>query len=214
MKPERREQAIALRKEGKSYKEIMELVPVSKSSLSLWLRDVKLTKKQKNKLTSIRGAGGGEAKRKAWEVKRQETMDGYDPPLDDPNFMLGLGLYWGEGSKYSRTETVFTNSDPKMLRAFVVWVAEFFGEDFDRFSAEVHHYDTERDDEIKCYWSKLLGVPLTHFIKSQVHVSKSSGRKKGNILPFGTAKVYVRGCGSWKVRAKIQKALDLLGPVD
>src|SRR5437016_6249903 len=39
-KDDLREKAIALRREGYSYREIREQVPVSKSSLSLWLRDV------------------------------------------------------------------------------------------------------------------------------------------------------------------------------
>lgn len=38
-----REQAVALRIEGKSYREINEVIGVSKSSLSLWLREVPLT---------------------------------------------------------------------------------------------------------------------------------------------------------------------------
>lgn len=210
MKPKLKEQAIALRKEGKSYKEIMELVPVSKSSLSLWLRDVKLTKKQQSRLSSIRGASGGEAKKKIWEEKRQKVMDEYDPPLNDPDFVLGLGLYWGEGTKWSRTETVFTNSDVIMMKAFTIWVNKFFAEDFDRFSVDVHHYDVERDGDIKAYWSEMLGIDLSNFIKSQVKVSQSSQKKKGNILPYGTAKVYVRGKGGWKVRVKIQKALECI----
>src|SRR3989338_2589398 len=47
-----REEAIRLRKSGNSYKTIRTLLQVSKSSLSLWLRDVQLTKKQINKINS------------------------------------------------------------------------------------------------------------------------------------------------------------------
>ena len=39
--------AIALRKKGYSYKEIMAEVPVAKSSISLWLKDTPLTKSEK-----------------------------------------------------------------------------------------------------------------------------------------------------------------------
>jgi len=45
-KDDLREQARALRREGKSYREIREVVPVSKSSLSLWLADIVLTHEQ------------------------------------------------------------------------------------------------------------------------------------------------------------------------
>ena len=45
-----KEHAISLRKDGKSYKEIREIVPVSKSTLSLWLRDIQLTQPQLDRL--------------------------------------------------------------------------------------------------------------------------------------------------------------------
>src|SRR5256885_823388 len=46
-KDDLRERAVALRREGKSYREIREQIPVSKSTLSLWLSDVILTEEQK-----------------------------------------------------------------------------------------------------------------------------------------------------------------------
>src|SRR6478672_126704 len=45
-KDDLREVAVAMRKEGRSYREIREEVGVAKSTLSLWLRDVPLTEEQ------------------------------------------------------------------------------------------------------------------------------------------------------------------------
>jgi hypothetical protein len=42
-----KEKAIKLRKSGATYSEVLREVPVSKSTLSLWLRDVGLSKTQK-----------------------------------------------------------------------------------------------------------------------------------------------------------------------
>ena len=50
MKKALKERAIELRKQGLSYNEILLQIDVAKSSLSLWLRDIKLTKEQKNRL--------------------------------------------------------------------------------------------------------------------------------------------------------------------
>ena len=61
-KIEEKNKAIELRKQGLSYKEILEQISVAKSSLSLWLRNVGLSKKQKQRLTkkkiasALRGA--------------------------------------------------------------------------------------------------------------------------------------------------------------
>ncbi len=46
-KKEERKKAIQLRKKGLSYSKILKQVPVAKSTLSLWLRSVGLTKRQK-----------------------------------------------------------------------------------------------------------------------------------------------------------------------
>lgn len=46
MKIVEKNKAIELRKQGKTYTEIQKRIPVSKSSLSYWLRDIKLTNKQ------------------------------------------------------------------------------------------------------------------------------------------------------------------------
>ena len=44
-KKKEKAKAIRLRRKGKSYNEILEKVPVAKSTLSRWLRDVSLAKR-------------------------------------------------------------------------------------------------------------------------------------------------------------------------
>lgn len=46
-----KEKAINLRKRGFSYSEILEQIPVAKSTLSSWLHSIGLSKKQKQRLT-------------------------------------------------------------------------------------------------------------------------------------------------------------------
>ena len=56
-KDDLRETAVAMRREGRSYREIREVVGVSKSTLSLWLRDIPLTEEQKLALALVAAAG-------------------------------------------------------------------------------------------------------------------------------------------------------------
>lgn len=46
-----KEKAVSLRKQGKTYAEILKEIPVAKSTLSEWFRDVKLSKPQVQRLT-------------------------------------------------------------------------------------------------------------------------------------------------------------------
>lgn len=47
-----------LRKKGYSYKEMLNKINVSKSTLSLWCRNIKLTKKQYERLYKKKREGG------------------------------------------------------------------------------------------------------------------------------------------------------------
>ena len=53
-KPEEKWKAVELRRKGLSYREILQHVPVAKSTLSLWLRTVGLSRPQTQRLTEKR----------------------------------------------------------------------------------------------------------------------------------------------------------------
>lgn len=63
--------AILLRKKGFSYSEILQQVPVAKSTLSLWLRSVHLAKKQKQQLTQKKLL----AIQKGWEARKKQRIE-------------------------------------------------------------------------------------------------------------------------------------------
>jgi len=57
-KDKERKKAVLLRQQGHSYNEILEQVPVSKSSLSIWLRGIHLDSEAQVKLAQKRRKGG------------------------------------------------------------------------------------------------------------------------------------------------------------
>jgi len=212
MKVSERAKARELRQKGFSYNEILSQVPVSKGTLSIWLKDVELTEDQKNNLSNrSRSQGfGNNGNQIAWEKKKEKLKFDYQPPLHDPLYTFGLALYWGEGTKY-RSSVVLTNADPKLLCCFIKWIRLFFCDDFERFSVGIHHHRPKEDEEIKKYWSEQLNLSLDCFIKSSCSISKSSNLKR--ILPFGTSQVTVRGKEVWKIRQKIDKSLDIISGI-
>jgi transposase len=54
MRDEYKAKAILLRKQGKTYREILIEIPIAKSTLSDWLRSVELSKPQKQRYTQLR----------------------------------------------------------------------------------------------------------------------------------------------------------------
>ena len=77
-KTKEKQKAIELRRKGLSYSEILKQIPVAKSSLSLWLKSVKLAVSQKQRLTDKKRASAlrGALKRKNERVAlTQEIKD-------------------------------------------------------------------------------------------------------------------------------------------
>lgn len=205
-----KELAIKLRREGKSYREIRAIIPVSKSTLSDWVGNIELTEEQKDLLKQrsvTQGVLGGKAHQEIWDKRREKIKSEYVVP-NDVGFALGLGIYWGEGHKHSLSAVGLTNCDPKVLKIFKRWIETYFVGDFDRFSVSVHHYYPERDLEIKKYWASELELSPKCFIKSQFEKSCRSFGKKGNTLTWGTVQVRVCGKGVWRIRQKIEKAFS------
>jgi len=132
-KRKEKEKAIQLRKLGKSYREIRALLPVSKASLSLWLRDYPLSAKKMRELRDFnvkRIEHYQETRRRQRDIKLAEiykTEKARILPLSRNELLIaGLFLYWGEGSKSTLSNYVaFSNTDPAMIVFFIKWLEHF-----------------------------------------------------------------------------------------
>jgi hypothetical protein len=196
---------------GYSYREIRQVLDVSKGSLSNWLSGIPLTAEQAKILRNREWTGAKEAGRQCaqlWQKRRQEVQDAYNPPVHDPAFMLGLGLYWGEGAKAIPCRVGISNMDAAVLRTFMAWARRYFGGEFERFGAQVHHpHGDEHDTVVLAYWSKELSLPLDQFLPC-LKVEKRSGKNYGH-PGYGVAHIRLRGHGVWRIRQKIDKAMKV-----
>ena len=130
-----RERAIKLRRKGLSYSEICKHVPVSKSTLSIWLRSVELTNEQKERLTEVSrqaGIAGAEKRRQNRRGLQQRiyksASEAVGPVSPRELWLMGSVLYWAEGAKEKEyragSGVEFTNSDPVLVRLFLQWIQE------------------------------------------------------------------------------------------
>jgi hypothetical protein len=175
-----KEKAIKLRVGGYSYSEIRKHIKVSKSSLSLWLRSVGLTTRQKQRLTKKKWV----AIRKGWEKWRNTRKEKTEivskeaiqeinkiKITDEKLFLMGVMLYWAEGTKekeYNIGQGVtFNNSDYKMIQLFLKWLKKCLKLSDDRivFDIYIHENNKNRLDEVKSFWSKVTGFSIDKFGK-------------------------------------------------
>ena len=180
MKNTLKEKAIKLRIEGFSYSEIRKQVKVSKSSLSLWLRSVGLTKRQKQRLTEKKWT----AIKRGWEkwknqrIKKTEIVNkeaiGQIKKIkktEEKLFLMGIMLYWAEGAKekqYRLGQGVsFSNSDFKMIKVFIEWLKDCLKIPDNQINFDIYIHDNNkyRLNEVRSFWSKVTGFPIEKFGK-------------------------------------------------
>jgi hypothetical protein len=205
--------AIELRKSGKTYSEILKIVPVAKSTLSLWLREVGLSKVQKQTITkkridaAFRGAMVRKKQRIESSLKIFLESEKQIKKLSDREFwLIGTALYWAEGSKEKEYKPGsgmdFTNSDPKMVRFFVKWIEKTFKIDKSDLVFDIYiHKNYENEiDRFKRFWSKVLGIFDENLFRVyyKKHNFKTNRKNIGNVYN-GSLRVRVRSSSS-KVR--------------
>lgn len=106
-----------------------------------------------------------------------------DLSIDQSKTLAAL-LYWCEGAKYPNTNKMyFTNSDPSLLKTFITLLRRAFPLDEHKFRVHLQIHDTHNYQDVREYWSKLLAIPSSQFIKPTI--TKANGRKHRNQY-FGT----------------------------
>ncbi len=129
-------------------------------------------------------------RRERWRAEARALWDQW---RYDPLFILGVALYWGEGTKCSTSPRLaLTNSDVNMLRVWLRWCRRFMpGVPLD-YSLVIH--DTADESAVRRYWRDALGVDVKVV---SVAVSSASKRRR-NTLPHGTLKARAgRGGIEW-----------------
>lgn len=173
---------LKLRKKGLTYRQILKQVPVSKSSVSVWLKDSVLTesemrvlKRRKDSGISrgrIRAAASLRAAREARDKQVfKEAKIEFDLHKKNPFFQLGIALYWAEGSKRSPA-FVFMNSDREMIVLMIRWIREFLRSPEDEIKMRVYTHKSFAHEKHEKVWSGWLDIPLERFGKT---IYKSQG---------------------------------------
>jgi hypothetical protein len=198
MKTRERAEARRLRRLGWSVREIERHLGVSRSSASLWVRDVPLTDAQIEELhrrsaTSPGQLAGAAANAALGRARRlsQQLEGRARARAGDRLHLAGCMLFWAEADKH-RNSVRLANSDPDLLRLFVVFLRRCYDADISRIAVSCNlfadHLDRQR--QIEDFWLGVLGLPRSCLRKSIVNVySKYSQKKRTNKLPYGTCKV-------------------------
>ncbi|MFJ7341541.1 hypothetical protein ACIQU3_14765 [Streptomyces sp. NPDC101110] len=172
-KDDLRERARELRLQGWTYDQIEVELGCSRSSVSLWVRDLpkpepKYTREQQLALMQaglVRlRATQDEERERVKEAASQEVGQLTDREL----FLTGVALYWAEGAKskpYDRRErVVFVNSDPGVIQVYLAWL-DLLGVDRERLRFRVLIHESADVDAAHRHWADVAGVDTSVFAK-------------------------------------------------
>ncbi|GAA3191418.1 MULTISPECIES: hypothetical protein [Streptomyces] len=171
-----RARARELRLQGKTYDQIQLELGCSKSSISLWVRDLpKPDRRRTREEASAIAKRGWEATLRRREEERQRTKAAATAEIevlsDRDLFIAGVALYWAEGTKdkpYARRESViFVNSDPGVIRVFLAWL-RLLDVDPAHLAYRVMIHATADVPAAEAYWAEFVGIDTSALQKTTI----------------------------------------------
>jgi hypothetical protein len=199
-----------LRASGHTYVEIAAELGVSKSSVSLWVRDMprfgRLSYENWRMSNASAAAKYWAVERPIREARRQSVRArafGQIGALSERELLVaGAIAYWCEGSKnkpYRRhaNRVVFINSDPELILFFLRFLA-LAGISLDRLICQLQIHETADVEAADQYWKDVTGVPANQFRRPTLKTHKPKTNRKN------TGELY-RGC----LRIEVRRSADL-----
>ena len=148
MKITEKEKARKLRKQGKSINQIVAEAGLSKASVSEWVRDIVLTKSQKDKISKRGRSIESIEKRRISRLKNEQNKrqiiinkakkDIIKISLKELK-LIGIMLYWGEGGKTGRVVRL-ANSDPEIIKIMMRFFREICNVPENKFNGHIHTF--------------------------------------------------------------------------
>jgi hypothetical protein len=189
-----------LRGKGYSIKEIKRKLQVSLSSVSIWVRDVKLSDKQLKKLYlnkktgNLRGsiiAAQNKIRQRELITERlkEEGKKEIGCLTKREKFLVGITMYAGEGGKTDK-DISFVNSDPKLIKFMIEWFKDFCSVPMEKFRGSLYIHDNLNEFKSKEFWSKLTRIPINQFTKSYI-VKNNKNRLRNKKHEYGIFRIKV-----------------------
>jgi len=191
-------QAFELRKQGKSYREIENLIGVCRSTLCEWFRDEAWSKHikglnndKRNQISTEHLLKLNEGRRIMLEEKYKNTEEDavqeYEIYKNDPLFSAGLMLYAGEGDKRTPGVIRLANTDFFIHKVFLKFIEKFTNIKMGSIRFSTLLYPDLNIEECRKKWSEELAIPLTNFHKPVIIQGRSQIRR----LHFGVGSTII-----------------------
>lgn len=213
-KDDLRAKARELRSQGMTYDQIQLALGCSKSSISLWVRDLpkpesRYSPEERQRLMQEGRARLYASRDEARQNTKRVAAHSIGELSDRELFIAGVALYWAEGAKdkpYRRREHLqFINSDPNVIRLYLRWL-DLLEVPRERLRFRVSIHESADVSAAERYWADLVGGDPATFQKPTLkkHNAKTARKNTGDayrgclvVSVTQSAELYRRMEGAW-----------------
>lgn len=176
--------------------EIAKTFGCSENKVNYWLKKYNIPKRSISEAVYQRLNPDGDP----FHVNKVRTID--------QSFLygLGLGLYWGEGTKRDKYSVRLGNSDPALIRKFIEFLNQIYSINFKKLRFGLQVFSDMSAQEALDFWVKELNATKSQFMKVIVTPARGVGTYKRK-TPHGVLTVHF---GNKKLRDIVCNAVDEL----
>jgi ATP phosphoribosyltransferase len=180
------EQLVEHRKKGFSVPELSRMFALPKSTVLRYVKNVEILPEYYQRWLNRRNASQIISERQ--QVLAKNKASWLVGQINDQSLaLIAAALYWAEGAK---KDFSLTNSDPEMIRVFVLILKKVFKIKDEEIKISIRLYDDLIIEDAIKFWSGIVGVDL----HNNVSINILNGEKKGK-LKFGMCRVRVKKAG-------------------
>ncbi|MFA4888041.1 MAG: hypothetical protein WC628_00485 [Candidatus Omnitrophota bacterium] len=179
-----------LRNQGWSLGEISRKMHIPRNTLSGWVKNIRLTEKQNERIRQKiidSGAIGRPLAVKAnrekierWKENIRRKVENFGKFASGNPQMCKLIcgiLYLCEGAKYPSSQVMaFGNSDPEMIKTFLGLLRKYFNIQEEKLHCRIIPRWDQDINELQCFWSKITKIPISRFYKTKPD-KRTKGKK-------------------------------------
>lgn len=177
-----KEQAISLRRQGKTYSEIKRALvsTISKGTLSYWFANVQLTPDQRRRIkeqnlrslerSRLKALAVNKGKRDVYIASIARRVKTFSSVLKNRKIgkvILSI-LYITEGSRSEKGSITFGNSDPYIISLFLHLLRFCYSIDEQKLRCTVQCRADQSVPKLSSFWAKVTRISKERFCKPQV----------------------------------------------
>ena len=190
----KKEKLEKLYKKGLSMQEITERTGWSYHQVTYWMDKFNIPRRSRSKANYIKYNPKGDP----FNIKKQLTKK--ERELKG----LGIGLYWGEGNRKSKSSVRLANTDAQLIKRFREFLTNICGVKKDKIKYSLQVFNDADSRLALSFWAEELKIPQVKLGKVSALSSRGRGTYK-NKNQYGVLSIYVHNT---KFKKQVDKLIE------